>query len=86
MHGEALSNTMSDALVILGAAGIVIPLFARFRITYGKEQCFLDVVHNVCLVEGYVALLYMESSGVVQLLYSVIAGGLPSHGCDVSNK
>ena len=24
---------MSDALVILGAAGIVIPLFARFRIT-----------------------------------------------------
>ena len=24
---------MSDALVILGAAGIVIPVFARFRIT-----------------------------------------------------
>jgi CPA2 family monovalent cation:H+ antiporter-2 len=33
MHGGALSNTMSDALVILGAAGIVIPVFARFRIT-----------------------------------------------------
>lgn len=33
MHGEALSPLMSDALVILGAAGIVIPLFARFRIT-----------------------------------------------------
>jgi CPA2 family monovalent cation:H+ antiporter-2 len=33
MHGEAISHTMSDALVILGAAGIVIPLFARFRIT-----------------------------------------------------
>ncbi|MGV3556440.1 MAG: cation:proton antiporter [Croceibacterium sp.] len=33
MHGEAISPTMSDALVILGAAGIVIPLFARFRIT-----------------------------------------------------
>jgi CPA2 family monovalent cation:H+ antiporter-2 len=33
MHGEALSHTMSDALVILGAAGLVIPLFARFRIT-----------------------------------------------------
>src|SRR6187402_2752170 len=33
MHGEALSHTMSDALVILGAAGIVIPVFARFRIT-----------------------------------------------------
>jgi CPA2 family monovalent cation:H+ antiporter-2 len=27
------SSAMSDALVILGAAGIVIPLFARFRIT-----------------------------------------------------
>lgn len=33
MQGEAISPLMSDALVILGAAGIVIPLFARFRIT-----------------------------------------------------
>ena len=33
MHGEAISPMMSDALVILGAAGIVIPVFARFRIT-----------------------------------------------------
>ena len=33
MHGEAISPVMSDALVILGAAGIVIPVFARFRIT-----------------------------------------------------
>ena len=33
MHAVAISPTMSDALVILGAAGIVIPLFARFRIT-----------------------------------------------------
>ena len=33
MHSEAISPMMSDALVILGAAGIVIPLFARFRIT-----------------------------------------------------
>ena len=33
MHGETISHTMSDALVILGAAGIVIPVFARFRIT-----------------------------------------------------
>ena len=34
MHGaEAISPLMSDALVILGAAGIVIPLFARFRVT-----------------------------------------------------
>lgn len=30
---ELTSPLMSDALVILGAAGIVIPLFARFRIT-----------------------------------------------------
>ncbi len=30
---ELMSDTMSDALVILGAAGIVIPLFARLRIT-----------------------------------------------------
>lgn len=33
MHGATLSTTLSDALVILGAAGIVIPVFARFRIT-----------------------------------------------------
>src|SRR6187401_2909262 len=33
MHGATISPTMSDALVILGAAGIVIPVFARFRIT-----------------------------------------------------
>lgn len=34
MAGElTLSPVMSDALVILGAAGIVIPVFARFRIT-----------------------------------------------------
>lgn len=33
MHPDAISPEMSDALVILGAAGIVIPLFARFRIT-----------------------------------------------------
>ncbi|GGD54303.1 sodium:proton exchanger [Erythrobacter arachoides] len=33
MHGAELSSTMSDALVILGATGIVIPLFARFRVT-----------------------------------------------------
>lgn len=31
--GELMSPIMSDALVILGAAGVVIPLFARFRIT-----------------------------------------------------
>lgn len=34
MAGElTLSPSLSDALVILGAAGIVIPVFARFRIT-----------------------------------------------------
>lgn len=33
MNGETISPMMSDALVILGAAGIIIPLFARFRIT-----------------------------------------------------
>ena len=34
MAGElTMSPVMSDALVILGAAGIVIPVFARFRIT-----------------------------------------------------
>ena len=33
MHGEVISPMMSDALVILGAAGIVIPVFARFRVT-----------------------------------------------------
>ena len=32
-HGEFTSSFLSDALVILGAAGIVIPVFARFRIT-----------------------------------------------------
>jgi CPA2 family monovalent cation:H+ antiporter-2 len=33
MHAVTVSPLLSDALVILGAAGIVIPLFARFRIT-----------------------------------------------------
>jgi CPA2 family monovalent cation:H+ antiporter-2 len=33
MAAELYSPVLSDALVILGAAGIVIPLFARFRIT-----------------------------------------------------
>ena len=33
MHHAEISPFMSDALVILGAAGIVIPLFARFRVT-----------------------------------------------------
>lgn len=33
MHGELLTTTMSDGLVILVAAGLVIPIFARFRIT-----------------------------------------------------
>ena len=33
MHGEAISPGLSDALVILGAAGIVIPAFARLKIT-----------------------------------------------------
>ncbi len=33
MHGTEISPLMKDALVILGAAGIVIPLFARFRVT-----------------------------------------------------
>ena len=33
MHGEMHSPMLSDALVILGAAGLVIPIFARFRIT-----------------------------------------------------
>ncbi len=32
-HGEFTSTLLSDALVILGAAGLVIPVFARFRIT-----------------------------------------------------
>lgn len=32
-HGEFSSTFLSDALVILGAAGLVIPIFARFRIT-----------------------------------------------------
>ena len=33
MHGANLEPVMTDGLVILGAAGIVIPVFARFRIT-----------------------------------------------------
>ncbi|RJY08862.1 cation:proton antiporter [Aurantiacibacter aquimixticola] len=33
MHHAEISPLMMDALVILGAAGIVIPLFARFRVT-----------------------------------------------------
>ena len=33
MHGDFSTSGMSDALVILGAAGIVIPAFARLRIS-----------------------------------------------------
>lgn len=33
MHGDFSTSGFSDALVILGAAGIVIPAFARFRIS-----------------------------------------------------
>src|ERR1700755_2043351 len=33
MAAELYSPILSDALVILGAAGLVIPMFARFRIT-----------------------------------------------------
>lgn len=33
MHGFDATSGLSDTLVILGAAGIVIPLFARFRIS-----------------------------------------------------
>ena len=33
MHGEFSTSGMSDALVILGAAGIVIPAFARLKIS-----------------------------------------------------
>ena len=33
MSADLHSPALSDALVILGAAGIVIPVFARFRIT-----------------------------------------------------
>jgi CPA2 family monovalent cation:H+ antiporter-2 len=33
MHGEFSTSGFSDALVILGAAGIVIPAFARFKIS-----------------------------------------------------
>ncbi len=33
MAGELQGENISDLLVILGAAGIVIPAFARFRIT-----------------------------------------------------
>ena len=33
MHGEFQTSGLSDALVILGAAGVVIPAFARFRIS-----------------------------------------------------
>src|SRR4051812_30683608 len=33
MHGDFATSGFSDALVILGAAGIVIPAFARLRIS-----------------------------------------------------
>lgn len=32
-HGEFATSGFSDALVILGAAGLVVPIFARFRIS-----------------------------------------------------
>src|SRR5688500_15015157 len=32
-HGEFATSGISDALVILGAAGLVVPTFARFRVS-----------------------------------------------------
>ena len=39
-----ISPFLSDSLVILGAAGIVIPVFARFRITMAARAAGLDAV------------------------------------------
>lgn len=73
MAGElTLSPVLSDALVILGSAGIVIPLFARFRITPIIGFILIGVLVGPSglgsLVDEYPWLYYITITNVVRLV------------------
>ena len=73
MAGElTLSPVLSDALVILGAAGIVIPLFARFRITPIIGFILIGVLVGPSglgsLVDEHPWLYYITITNVVRLV------------------
>jgi CPA2 family monovalent cation:H+ antiporter-2 len=67
-----LSPVLSDALVILGAAGIVIPLFARFRITPIIGFILIGVLVGPSglgsLVDEHPWLYYITITNVVRLV------------------
>ncbi|WP_017665327.1 cation:proton antiporter [Porphyrobacter sp. AAP82] len=73
MAGElTLSPVLSDALVILGSAGIVIPLFARFRITPIIGFILIGVLVGPSglgsLVDEHPWLYYITITNVVRLI------------------
>lgn len=73
MAGElTLSPVLSDALVILGSAGIVIPLFARFRITPIIGFILIGVAVGPSglgsLVDEHPWLYYITITNVVRLV------------------
>ncbi|MFM7350039.1 MAG: cation:proton antiporter, partial [Erythrobacter sp.] len=73
MAGEmTLSPVLSDALVILGSAGIVIPLFARFRITPIIGFILIGVLVGPSglgsLVDEHPWLYYITITNVVRLV------------------
>lgn len=73
MAGElTLSPVLSDALVILGSAGIVIPLFARFRITPIIGFILIGVLVGPsglgALAEEHPWLYYITITNVVRLV------------------
>ena len=83
---EFSTSVLSDALVILGAAGIVIPVFARFRITpiigfilvgllvgpYGLGRFVFETpwLHNVTISDPEGLEIFAEL-GIVLLLFSI---------------
>ena len=85
-HGEFSTSGFSDALVILGAAGIVIPAFARIRISPVIGFILIGLLVGPAglgsLVGNYPALSYVTISnpeavapfaelGVIMLLFSI---------------
>ncbi|MBH5322288.1 cation:proton antiporter domain-containing protein [Aurantiacibacter sediminis] len=86
MHHAEITPLMKDALVILGAAGIVIPLFARFRVTpiigfilvgllvgpfgLGKLVSDFDFLRHITISEPE-ALDPFAEFGIILLLFTI---------------
>ena len=86
MHGGLSLHSLSDALVILGAAGIVIPAFARLRVSPVIGFILVGIIagpHGLgALVDTYPWLYYVTISdeaaiapfaefGIILLLFSI---------------